>query len=133
MKKMTAEWIGKAEDDFIGSRQLAASKDRLHDLVCFHCQQSAEKYLKAILEEAGQTVPKTHDLENLLNLLMPVHASLGRLRRGIRFLTGFAVHPRYPLNDATKRQATAAIRWAERIRQECRALLGIKPPRKRKS
>ena len=32
------------------------------DQICFLCQQSAEKYLKAILEEAGQPIPKTHDL-----------------------------------------------------------------------
>jgi HEPN domain-containing protein len=43
-----------------------------HDHACFHCQQSAEKYLKARLEEAGIMSPRTHDLKNLLPLLLPV-------------------------------------------------------------
>jgi hypothetical protein len=48
------------------------------------------------------------------------------------FLTQFAVEFRYPGKNATKRQALAALRWAERIRQECRTILGIKPPRRKK-
>jgi HEPN domain-containing protein len=99
----------------------------LHDLVCFCCQQAAEKYLKALLEELGQTIPKTHVLEKLLNLLAPHHPTLRPHRRGLRFLTKFAVETRYPGDTATKRQATAALRWAGRVRDACRALLGIRP------
>ena len=42
-----------AEADLRGARNLAQAKPPLHDLVCFHCQQCAEKYLKALLEELG--------------------------------------------------------------------------------
>jgi hypothetical protein len=41
------------------------------------------------------------------------------------FLKQFAVEFRYPGKNATKRQATAALRWAERIRAACRGLLGL--------
>jgi hypothetical protein len=34
---------------------------------------------------------------------------------------------RYPGGNASKRQATAALRWAERVRTAARALLGIRP------
>ena len=37
-------------------------------------------------------------------------------------LTGYD----YPGANTTKRQATAALRWAERTRAECRSLLGLK-------
>ena len=40
--------------------------------VCFHTQQCAEKYLKARLEEGGLSVPKSHDLDDLLNRLLPI-------------------------------------------------------------
>ena len=50
MKRMTREWIRKAEDDFRAAGVLAAGSEPFHDQVCFHCQQSAEKYLKALLE-----------------------------------------------------------------------------------
>jgi HEPN domain-containing protein len=126
MKRMTREWIRKAEDDFQTAQILAAGGKPLYDQICFHCQQSAEKYLKALLEEFGPSVPKTHDLENLLTLLLPHYGSLRRHRRGLRFLTGFAVDPRYPLLHTTKRQSASAVRWAREVRQTCRRLLGIK-------
>ncbi|MBI1904191.1 MAG: HEPN domain-containing protein [Planctomycetia bacterium] len=59
----------KAEADYRGAARLAHGAEPLHDLVCFHCQQSAEKYLKALFEEVGQRVPRTHDLDALLTLL----------------------------------------------------------------
>jgi HEPN domain-containing protein len=132
MKKLTAEWVKKAEADFVIARRISRSKIPLHDGVCFHCQQLAEKYLKATMEELGLTVPRTHNLVALLPLLTPHRASLQSLRRGLDFLTRFAVDPRYPGDSTSKRQAQAALRWAERVRTDCRSLLGIKPRRRRK-
>jgi HEPN domain-containing protein len=94
--------------------------------VCFHCQQSAEKYLKGLMEEAGLAVPKTHYLDKLLKPLITAHPELQRLRRGLLFLTVFAVETRYPGRNASKRQAVAAVRWAGRVRSRARALLGIR-------
>jgi HEPN domain-containing protein len=98
-------------------------------MVCFCCQQVAEKFLKALLEELGLTVPRTHNLEDLLGLLRPHHSSLWLLRRGLLFLTRFAVDTRYPGFDARKRQAVAALRWAGEVRAAARSLLGLHPSR----
>ena len=129
MKKTTREWVGKAEDDY----QLAAAGARLsrpfHDQVCFHCQQAAEKYLNALLEELSVSVTKTHDLERLLGALLPHYPSLRPLRRGLKFLTNFSVAIRYPGEKASKRQATSALRWAAKVRNTCRPLLGARSPR----
>lgn len=84
------------------------------------------------MEELGLTIPHTHNLVALLPLLAPHHGSLRALRRGLDFLTRFAVDTRYPGFHARKRQAQAALRWSERVRTQCRSLLGIKPPRPRK-
>jgi HEPN domain-containing protein len=51
--------------------QESESKIPVHDAVCFHCQQCVEKYLKALMEELGHTVPKTHFLDHLLTALKP--------------------------------------------------------------
>jgi HEPN domain-containing protein len=102
-----------------------------HDQVCFHCQPSAEKYLKSLLEELGLSIEGTHELEKLLNDLLPHHPSLRRLRRGMIVLTNFAVNIRYPGDNATKRQAEAAVRWSEKVREACRDLLGLRPKRRR--
>ena len=100
---------------------------RFHDQICFHCQQSAEKYLKAVLQEAGTRFDRTHDLEKLLVAILPAHAQLRSLRRGLKFLRRFAVETRYPGDRATTRQADAALRWARLVREACRLELGIRP------
>jgi hypothetical protein len=84
------------------------------------------------MEELRLGVPKTHDLEQLLTALKPHHPTLWSLRRGLVFLTDFAVDPRYPGKNARKRQAVAALRWAARVRTAALALLGMsKRPRKK--
>ncbi len=130
----TLEWVRKAEADFRGAGILAQKKPPLHDLVCFHCQQCAEKYLKALLEELGIAVAKTHDLDKLLTVLQSHHPTLQTLRRGLLFLTDFAVDTRYPGDNATKRRAESALRWADKVRTAARTLLGLRtnPPRRTK-
>ncbi len=100
----------------------------LYDGVCFHCQQAAEKYLKALLQEAGLPIPRTHSLLTLQTLLVPRHPGLKSLQRGLNFMTRFAVDVRYPGQSATKRQAQACVRWAHRVRTACRTILGLKTP-----
>jgi HEPN domain-containing protein len=135
MKKLTAEWVRKAEADFIAANKLGQKRITLHDQVCFHCEQAAEKYLKALMEELNLTIPRTHNLVAILPLLTPHHRSLRSMRRGLDFLTRFAVEFRYPGENASKRQARAALRWANRVRTAARALLAVRPslPRRKKS
>ena len=126
MKKTTRDWVKKAEADFVLAKHGRQSAIPVHDGVCFHCQQCAEKYLKGLLEEAGLPVPKTHFLDKLLSVIAPHHPELGSLRRGLLFLTLFAVETRYPGEDATKRQAVAALRWATKVRAAARNLMGVR-------
>ena len=50
MKPLTKEWVKKAERDFTSAnREWRARKNPNYDGLCFHCQQCAEKYLKACL------------------------------------------------------------------------------------
>jgi HEPN domain-containing protein len=125
MKRLTSEWVRKAEADFLAASKLGAGKPPLHDAVCFHCQQAAEKYLKALLKEAGLQAPRTHNLVAMLPLVVPHYPNLRRFRRGLDFLTRFAVETRYPGDTASKRQAVSALRWAGKVRIACRALLDL--------
>jgi HEPN domain-containing protein len=117
--------VRKAESDYRLAVQISRGDEPFHDELCFHCQQATEKYLKALLEELGLVVPRIHNLDDLRGLLAPHHGALRPLRRGLIFLTNFAVDTRYPGDHATRRQAAAALRWAERARAECRAILGL--------
>ncbi len=132
MKKTTMEWVKKAEQDWVLAEQGIQSKVPVHDGVCFHCQQCAEKYLKGLMEEIGLSIPKTHFLDSLLTALAPYHRTLKSFRRGLLFLSVFAVDTRYPGSSASKRQAFAALRWADRVRKAARELLDIRKRRRRK-
>ena len=57
MKRATREWVRKAEADYRLAEAISRGDESFHDQLCFHCQQAAEKYLKALLEEHGQAVP----------------------------------------------------------------------------
>ena len=92
-----------------------------------HCQQAAEKCLKARLEEAAIHFPKTHDLESLLHLLLPAEPLWVTLYPAIRRLTPFGVLIRYPGNDASKTQAKQAIADCKAIRGEVRLSLRLAP------
>jgi HEPN domain-containing protein len=131
MKKGTREWIRKAESDYRLAVRTAGASEPFHDQVCFLCQQSAEKYLKSLLAEQSVPIPRTHNLDDLRALVAPYYAPLIPLRRGLIFLTRFSVDMRYPPERATKRQAQSALRWAAKIRDACRPLLGLRPPTQR--
>jgi HEPN domain-containing protein len=103
----------------------------VHDGVCFHCQQCAEKYLKVLMEELGLPVPKTHTLVVLLASLAAHHRELRPYRRGLVFLTAFA--RRHSLSRRRRYETAGKIRlrWATKVRASARKLLGIRE-RKRK-
>lgn len=132
MKKATREWVRKAEKDYRFASKNARSREPFHDQLCFLCQQATEKYPKALQEELGLAIPRTHVLKDLLALLAPYYPTHNSLRRGLTFLTRFAVETRYPGDRATRREAQAALRWAGRVRTACRKLLGLRvsPPRR---
>ena len=133
MKRLTAEWVKKAEDDYAGAVALNRRRSSpLPDLVCFHCQQSAEKYLKAFLHENGVGFGKTHDLEELLDLATPVDASLSSLMPHTDELNKYSVEFRYPGKTTTTADARDALAATRVVRAAFRPCLRIKPPPRRK-
>ena len=77
MNPLVLEWVQKAEADFqTAQREYRVRKDPNYDAVCFHAQQVAEKYLKAVLQEIGSLVPRTHSLAELVALVLKHDPSL---------------------------------------------------------
>ena len=126
MKPTTREWVRKAEEDWRGISLLRAVEDPEegpHDLVCFHAQQTAEKYLKAVLVERTQPFPLTHDLTLLLDLATPPLAELVAARGDLETLSRLAVQVRYPGFACDRAKAAEAVEVASRVRRVCRAAL----------
>ncbi|MEI8139904.1 MAG: HEPN domain-containing protein [bacterium] len=125
MKREVIEWVDKAEGDFISAkRECRARKMPNFDAACFHAQQSAEKYLKAYLQELNIPIPKTHDLVRLLSEIPPTPA-LDVLRSGMATLTAYAVEFRYPGECASQEVAKEAITLSGAVRDELRHLLSL--------
>lgn len=126
MKPLTREWVAKAEEDFTAASSLARlRRHTLPNAVCFHCQQCAEKYLKARLQEAGLTVPKIHDLTALLTRLLAIEPLWHALAPALLRLTDYGVDFRYPGNEATKQEAKSALKDCRAVRNEARTSLGL--------
>jgi HEPN domain-containing protein len=126
MKRLTAEWVSKAEADYQGAVALQRRrKQPLPDLVCFHCQQCAEKYLKAFLQETGVPFPKTHVLTDLLNLTISTVPALTSLHPSLVILEDYAVKFRYPGMVATPVQARSAMQSVRILRRKIRKQLGL--------
>jgi HEPN domain-containing protein len=126
MKPITQEWIEKAEGDWNAARQLfRVRKDPNYDGVCFHCQQSVEKYLKARLEEASIAFSKTHELNKLLVLVLAVEPNWLLLNPFLQGLNNYAVSFRYPGNSATKQIAKDAITDCRLVRRIIRQAFGL--------
>src|SRR5262249_52068900 len=124
--------VRKAESDVRVARREAAAKPRENDVVCFHCQQAAEKYLKALKQEWVLPIPRTHDLLQLLNDLLPHDPTLKPLSRNVGRLTRYAVRIRYPGIRTTGRQVRAALQHMETARLVIRSKLGLRERRSRK-
>lgn len=126
MKPSAREWIEKADADFFSAGRECRARNRPNfDATCFFSQQCAEKYLKARLVEAAIAFQKTHDLECLLDMILPVEPMWGALRPLLTDLTAYAVAFRYPGESATRDMARTALRNVTRIREQIRRDMGL--------
>ncbi len=126
MLPITQEWVSKAEGDYdVVCLLLRSRKASRLDPLCFHAQQCVEKYLKAILTEAGISFPKTHDLPALLQLAAAVQPGWSALAGAFAILSISAISPRYPGTSSTPANAREAVRICRRFRLMARGSLGI--------
>jgi len=127
MTPLAREWVDKAEGDFHScQRETRARRHPNYDSACFHAQQCVEKYLKARLQEAGLFFPKTHDLDELLHLVLPIEPQWAALRPAVSQLTNYAVVFRYPGPSASAPDARQALAHCQLVRKYARQTLGLK-------
>ena len=126
MSEIVAEWIDKAEGDWmVAEREWRARKNLSYDAVCFHAQQCAEKYLKARLQDAEVNPPKMHDLLALLDRTSSLEPAWGAFRDALSMLSEYAVKFRYPGESATREEAGEAIRAIRLFRKHVRPAFGL--------
>ena len=123
--KLVAEWLTKADSDMNAAEHLMAAGAPFANIVAFHSQQAAEKYLKAFLTSRQVAFPKTHDLEELLDLAETSDPNLAASLRDVIVLTPYGVELRYPGDrpDATIDEARQVVELARKVRAAVLAAL----------
>jgi HEPN domain-containing protein len=89
-------WMIKAWRDLETARRVAAGQPPFYDVSVYHCQQAAEKAVKAFLIHHGQPFEKTHDIEVLVDLAAELDSSFRQLADAADTLTPYATRFRYP-------------------------------------
>jgi len=112
------QWYFKADGDYRTAEILLEHYPIQADIICFHCQQAVEKWLKAYLVYNGvDEPPKIHDLTKLLTLCAEFDSSFELIHSQCDALTEYGVIPRYPDEfEVTDRQAQRAFEYAQEIR-----------------
>ncbi len=119
MTELVKEWLHKADKDFnVAQQLLVADNPDSYDLICFLCQQSIEKRMKALLIFYGQVFPKTHNLEDLGRILTQVDPDFKFNSDDLLYLSRGAVEFRYPGEDAEKEEAVIAFEICEKFSKQ---------------
>ena len=119
-------WLRKADDDVRSAQvDLAADPPLIEDAL-FHCQQAAEKAMKAFLTAHDTAFRKTHDLDELAAACEERDATLKEALDPARDLTVFAWAFRYPGADEAPPEAEAhdSLRLAQATVAAIRERLG---------
>jgi len=113
-------WIAKADVDYHTAGRLLLDEEPIRESIAFHCQQAAEKYLKAFLVLHGIEFPKTHSIGRLLDLMSSVAPELAAALEEADLLTPFGVEIRYPgdLPELLPGQEQTAFNLALRTREK---------------
>ena len=110
-------WLLKALHDLQAAEWLLARPDPLCSAAGFHCQQAAEKALKAYLTWRDKPFERTHSLVALVAMCLPFDPCFETLRRAATALTPYAVALRYPgdLPELSEAEAQEALSLAREV------------------
>lgn len=68
------EWLAKADEDYLFTEKYLQNEESFFAPLCFHCQQAAEKYLKAYIVAKDLSFQKIHDINELRDDLLVDYA-----------------------------------------------------------
>jgi len=123
-EELVSEWVAKAEEDYKTVEELHSKPlSEFANTICFHSQQCAEKYLKALLVKFGIEPPWIHTLESLLDFLAPKIPELEEYRDMLAQLSPYATEYRYPGKMAKEEEAETCVKIIRKLRENARAIL----------
>lgn len=123
------EWVASAERDRDAVYILIQSSKPPYEIIAYHCQQSAEKYLKALFVQHDRKPPFVHDLLTLNREVQELYPSLKDVEVECERLTPFGTVTRYPgsIMDPSAEHMPQVTEWTESIRRAVRTGLELSP------
>jgi HEPN domain-containing protein len=88
--------LQRAQHDLASARKLCTEPEPYLDTAVCHCQQAAEKAVKGFLTCHGQRFRKTHDIEVLVSIAVPIDGRFSAWLAAGQLLTPYATAFRYP-------------------------------------
>ena len=114
-------WLAKAQDDLLAAQRLFNDYyPKQVYISSYHCQQCAEKALKAFLLFKNTEPPKTHDLKVLNKMCQDIDSSFTEIAIQCAHLNPYGVTVRYP-NELSpdEEMAKLAINKAQVVYNFC--------------
>lgn len=121
-EKAVQQWLAHASDDELNIRSILKHRDGTPAAVCFMTQQMAEKLYKALLLHQTGDYPKTHDLNQLIDLLKTTGVNIDAEREKANArLSVYYVTTRYPTHvpfeSFTWEMAEEAYEEAQQVKE----------------
>jgi HEPN domain-containing protein len=117
--ELVSSWMNKAEKDLLSAQHELSFPDVVTETVCFHCQQTVEKSLKAYLVFLGIPFSKTHEIGELITKCENKDKEIAVFKEEADKLTDYAIEIRYPDDwyEPTLNEAKEAFDIASKIKE----------------
>ena len=115
-KSVALEWQRYASQDLASAEFLLIMKPQPLEVICYHCQQCAERHLKSYMAYLGVNITKTHDLVSLNKTCREHDSSFAAIGDDCLELTDYGIQVRYPFQlELSESDISLAIQSARRI------------------
>ncbi|MEW6718173.1 MAG: HEPN domain-containing protein [Chloroflexota bacterium] len=116
-QRQIRNWLLKSRSDPGSARRLLKGPHPYLDTAVYHCQQAAEKVLKAYLAYHDIPFARTHDLTELVSMAESVETAFSMWRGTAQELTPYVVQFRYPgdILEPESGEARHAFQQAEAL------------------
>ncbi len=125
IRRLAEEWIRKVGEDIRAAEALLEKEYRLLYPSCFHAQQLAEKFMKALLTLRQVEFSKTYSIRELLELIHTFDENTAVKLQSAVSLTPYGVEARYPGDapEPTLAETKKALALARLVEDAVRKLI----------
>ena len=120
------EWFAMGDKD-LRSAKILFDHDADNEIVCFHCQQTLEKYLKGYLIAVTGELQERHNLLKLCKKAMQQDNKFNEFLKDMALVNAFYIETRYPALDplvVSKEDTEECFRIVEKVLTRIKKLIG---------